>query len=342
MAILDFLKGQAIDVIEWADNSRNTLVHKYNRDGKDIMMGAQLTVRESQVAIFVNEGQLADVFQPGRYQLSTSNLPVMTRLQAWRFGFNSPFKAEVYFINTRQFMDCKWGTANPVMMRDQDFGAIRLRAFGSFSFRVADPEKLLRECFGTASEYKVEDIQAQVKRLAVSAMSDAIAESQIAALDIASHYDELGSQILERINPKVEPLGIRLVSFTIENISLPDEVEKAMDRRTSMGVVGDLNQYTQFQTAEAIRAGAATPGSAVNTGVGLGAGVAMGQAVAQTVAGAAQPGAFCVKCGAKLMAGAKFCHMCGADQQPTERLCPACGKAVPAGASFCTNCGTKL
>ena len=249
-----------IDVIEWTDSTNNTIVHKYDMNGKEIMMGAQLTVRESQVAIFVNEGKLADVFQPGRYELSTANMPVMTALKAWKFGFNSPFKSDVYFVNTKQFLDCKWGTTNPVMMRDAEFGMIRLRAFGAYSFRVADPEVFLREVFGTSSEYTVQDVEGQLKRTLVSGLSDAIAESKLPALDLAANYDEIGDYALKTINPRIEKLGLTLASFVIENISLPEEVEKTMDKRTSMGVLGDMNRYTQYQAAEAMREAANNPG----------------------------------------------------------------------------------
>lgn len=351
MGILNMLKGQCIDVIEWKDATQDTIVHQYDMRGKEIMMGAQLTVRESQVAIFVNEGQLADIFQPGRYELQTSNMPIMTALKAWKFGFNSPFKADVYFVSTKQFLDRKWGTTNPVMMRDSEFGMIRLRAFGSYAFRVSNPEALLRECFGTNRVYRAGDIDGQIKRVAVSTLSDAIAESKIPALDLAANYDELSNYAVQMMNPKLSPLGVQLTSFVIENISLPDEVEKAMDRRTSMGVVGDLNKYTQYQAAEAMREGASTPGSGTGTGMGMGAGMAMGQMLAQAMQqsqSATQPQAsvsakagFCSSCGAALTAGAKFCANCGA-KQSTSQVCPGCGRAVQPDARFCANCGTKL
>ena len=355
MGILDMIRGQCIDVIEWTDASQDTIVHKYDMKGKEIMMGAQLTVRESQTAIFVNEGQLADIFQPGRYELQTSNMPILTALKSWKFGFNSPFKADVYFISTKQFLDRKWGTTNPVMMRDAEFGMIRLRAFGSYAFRVTDPEALLRECFGTNQVYKASDIDGQIKRIAVSSLSDAIAESKIPALDLAANYDELSSYAQQVINPKLANLGIQLTSFVIENISLPEEVEKAMDRRTSMGVVGDLNRYTQFQAAEALRESASTPGSSAGAGMGMGAGMAMGQMFAQAMqmnqqqaAPAAQAapapqakGGFCAECGAQLTPGARFCPSCGA-KQAASGVCPGCGKSVQPGAKFCANCGTKL
>ena len=349
MGILNMVKGQLIDVIEWTDSSKDTIVHKYDMNGKEIMMGAQLTVRESQVAIFVNEGQLADIFQPGRYELQTSNMPILTALKSWKYGFNSPFKADVYFINTRQFLDCKWGTANPVMMRDTEFGVIRLRAFGNYAFRVTDPETLLKECFGTASTYSVSDIENQIKRTVVSSLSDAIAESKIPALDLAANYDELANYSMQMVNPKIANLGVQVTAFVIENISLPEEVEKAMDRRTSMGVVGDLNKYTQYQAAESMREAAQNGNSFAGAGIGMGAGMAMGQMFNQAMQPAAQPAAqaapqtagFCPACGQPLTAGAKFCSNCG-QKLNTQPVCPGCGQPVDANAKFCMNCGTKL
>ena len=349
MGILDMIRGQCIDVIEWTDSGKDTMVHKYDMNGKEIMMGAQLTVRESQVAIFVNEGQLADVYQPGRYELQTSNMPIMTKLKAWKFGFNSPFKADVYFVNTKQFLDCKWGTTNPVMMRDSEFGMIRLRAFGIYSFRVTDPVTFLKEVFGTSSLFTVDGVEGQIKRTLVSGLSDAIAESKIPALDLAANYDELSNYALQAINPKLAPLGLSLASFVIENISLPEEVEKTMDRRTSMGVLGDLNKYTQYQAAEAMREAANNPGGGAGIGAGMGAGMAMGQLFTQQMAQqqAAQPaapaakGGFCSNCGQPLTPGAKFCPNCG-QKQAAEGVCPGCGAAVQPGAKFCAACGQKL
>ena len=353
MGILNAIRGQLIDVIEWTDSTTNTIVHKYDMNGKEIMMGAQLTVRESQVAIFVNEGQLADIFEPGRYELSTSNMPIMTALKSWKFGFNSPFKSDVYFVNTKQFLDRKWGTSNPVMMRDTEFGVIRLRAFGSFAFHVSDAETLLREVFGTSKLFTVEDVEGQIKRTLVSGLSDAIAESKIPALDLAANYDELGNYALQNINPKLAPLGLELTSFVIENISLPEEVEKAMDRRTSMGVVGNLDQYAKYQAAEAMRESANNPGGMAGAGVGMGAGVAMGQMFAQAFqpqqAPAAQPAApaapaasaFCPECGNPVTPGAKFCPNCGT-KLAAANVCPTCGETLQPGAKFCANCGQKL
>ena len=340
------IKGQLIDVIEWSDNSNKTMVHKYDMNGKEIMMGAQLTVRESQVAIFVNEGQLADVFEPGRYELQTSNMPIMTALKSWKYGFNSPFKSDVYFVNTKQFLDMKWGTSNAVMMRDAEFGMIRLRAFGIYSFRVSD---FLKEVFGTSALFTVEGVEGQIKRTLVSGLSDAIAESKIPALDLAANYDEIANYAMQNINPKLAALGLTLCSFVIENISLPEEVEKSMDKRTSMGVLGNLDQYAKYQAAEAMREAANNDaGGMAGMGVGMGAGAAMGQMFAQTLGNAsapaaapapAQTSATCSSCGAAIPAGSKFCPECGAKQ--SAAFCTNCGKEIPVGSKFCLECGAK-
>ena len=351
MGILDAIKGQLIDVIEWSDNSGKTMVHKYDMNGKEIMMGAQLTVRESQVAIFVNEGELADVFEPGRYELKTSNMPILTALKSWKYGFNSPFKSDVYFINTKQFLDMKWGTSNPVMMRDAEFGMIRLRAFGIYSFKVSDPETFLKQVFGTAALFTVDGVEGQIKRTLVSGLSDAIAESKIPALDLAANYEELGQYALKTINPKLASLGLTLCSFVIENISLPEEVEKSMDKRTSMGVLGNLDQYAKYQAAEAMREAANNNANGMaGMGVGMGAGAAMGQMFAQSFGGAQQPAAaqtaapqasaVCSACGAAINAGVKFCPECGAKQNASA-FCTSCGKQIPVGTKFCPECGAK-
>ena len=341
--------SQLIDVIEWTDNTQNTMVHRYDMNGKEIMMGAQLTVRESQVAVFVNEGQLADIFQPGRYELTTSNMPIMTALKAWKFGFNSPFKSDVYFINTKQFLDCKWGTSNPVMMRDAEFGMIRIRAFGIYAFRVTNPEVFLREVFGTNGMFTVEDVEGQIKRTLISGLSDAIAESKIPALDMAANYQELSAYVQKALNPQIEALGLTLTSFIIENISLPEEVEKAIDKRTSMGVAGDLNKYTQYQAAEAMREAANNPsGGMAGMGVGMGAGAAMGQLFAQSMNAASQPAQStpatvpCVACGKQIPQGSKFCPECGAPQTPQQKTCVNCGAKLETGAKFCPECGQKV
>ena len=341
--------SQFIDVIEWKDSTQNTMVYRYDMDGKEIMMGAQLTVRESQIAVFVNEGQLADIFQPGRYELTTQNMPIMTELKSWKFGFNSPFKSEVYFINTKQFLDCKWGTSNPVMMRDAEFGMIRIRAFGIFAFRVKDAEVFLKEVFGTNGMFTVQDVEGQIKRTLISGLSDAIAESKIPALDMAANYQELSAFVQKTLNPQVEAIGLTLTSFIIENISLPEAVEKAIDKRTSMGVAGDLNKYTQYQAAEAMREAANNPngGGMAGMGVGMGAGAAMGQMFAQSMNAVSQQPAQtatvpCINCGKQIPQGSKFCPECGAPQTPQQKSCTNCGAKLEASAKFCPECGQKV
>ncbi|MDX2116947.1 MAG: SPFH domain-containing protein [Planctomycetota bacterium] len=287
------LKGELIDIVQWLDDSPDTLVYRFERLNNEIKNGAKLVVRESQTAVFVDEGRIADVFTPGTYTLSTANLPILATLKGWKYGFESPFKCEVYFVNTRQFTDMKWGTMNPVMLRDAEFGPVRLRAFGTYAFKCVDPAALVREVSGTSGRFTIEGITEQLRNTIVSRFTDVLGESKIPALDLAANYDELGKFLGERIKPSLTPLGLDLTALLVENISLPPEVEAALDKRTSMGIVGDLNRYTQFQAANAMEAAAKTPNSAAAQGMGLGAGFAMaqqmGSAMGQPVAGAGAP-----------------------------------------------------
>jgi len=274
-------------------------------------------------------------------------MPILTALKSWKYGFNSPFKSDVYFVNTKQFLDMKWGTSNPVMMRDAEFGMIRVRAFGIYSFRVSDPAKFLREVFGTSALFTVEGVEGQIKRTLVSGLSDAIAESKIPALDLAANYEELSDYALKAINPKLADLGLTLCSFVIENISLPEEVEKSIDKRTSMGVLGNMDQYAKYQAAEAMRDAANNQNGVAGMGVGMGAGAAMGQMFAQSMnpaapqaAAPAAATAVCAACGASIAAGSKFCPECGA-KQASGNFCTSCGTAIPAGTKFCPECGAK-
>jgi membrane protease subunit (stomatin/prohibitin family) len=358
MGILDRLSpsSQFIEVIEWLDNSSNTLVYRFPVKDQEIKNGAQLIVRESQAAVFVHEGQIADQFPPGRYTIDGGNTPILSKLGAWKYGFNSPFKAEVYFVNTKQFTDLKWGTPNPVMMRDSDFGMVRLRAFGIYSMRVGEPQAFIKEIAGTNAHFVTEDIEGQLKRTLVSGFSDALAESKIAALDLASNYDELSKLTRDKLNEEFNSLGLQLTKFLVENISLPQEVEAAMDKRTSMGVIGDVGRYTQFQAADAMRDAAQNPsGGGAGTGAGLGAGFAIGNAMAGAMsdalkqskgseasasAPAAATGPACPQCGARNNPGAKFCVECGAKQGAAK--CANCQAELPPGAKFCNECGQKV
>jgi membrane protease subunit (stomatin/prohibitin family) len=349
MGIMDSLRSQFIEVIEWLDDSGNTLLYRFPVQGQEIKNGARLTVRESQAAVFVFQGQIADVFTPGLYTIDGGNTPILSKLGAWMHGFNSPFKAEVYFVNTKQFTDLKWGTANPVMMRDTDFGMVRLRAFGIYSIRVADPRAFIKEVAGTNGHFVTEDIEGQLKRTLVSGFSDALAESKIAALDLASNYDELGKFVRGKLSDEFKSYGLELTKYLIENISLPQEVEAAMDKRTSMGVIGDVGRYTQFQAADAMRDAAQNTSGGAGTGAGLGAGFAIGNAMAGAMANAMNPKtadsggtakANCIKCGAQMPAGAKFCSECGASQE--KQKCPNCQTELMPGTKFCNECGTKI
>jgi membrane protease subunit (stomatin/prohibitin family) len=281
MSFLDRLRGELIDIVEWTGGDPEILVHKFERYGNEIKTGAKLTVREGQHAVFVNEGQIADVFPPGMYTLETANLPILSTLQGWKHGFASPFKAEVYFVVTRQFTDRKWGTKNPVMLRDPEFGPIRLRAFGSYAFRVSDPGGLVREITGSDGHFTAEGITDQLRNLIVSRFPDVLAERKLAALDLAANYDELGGMVRDRIAPEFASYGIDLTGLLVENVSLPPEVEEVLDKRTSMGIVGDMNAYSQFQAAQAMEKAAENPGGMAAGGIGMGMGFGMAQQMAQ-------------------------------------------------------------
>ena len=285
MGFWDKLFGEFVDVIDWTDNSDNTMVYRFDRLGNEIKYGAKLTVRESQVAVFVNEGQIADVFEPGMYELETNNLPILTTLQNWPHGFESPFKAEIYFFNTRQFLNLKWGTKNPVMVRDPEFSAARLRAYGTYSIRVSDAVAFLKEVVGTDGRFTTDEITNQLRNLIVSNFSSIVGESGIPLLDLAANYDDLSSFITERIKPAFTEYGISLHNLMVENISLPPEVEKALDKRTSMGVIGDLKKYMDYQTAEALEAAANNPNGGGSDGIGMGMGIAVAKAMTDGVMG---------------------------------------------------------
>ena len=278
MGLLDFLSGQFIDVIAWTDDSRDTMVWRFEREGHEIKYGAKLTVREGQVAVFIHEGQLADVFSPGLYELQTNNMPILTSLQSWDHGFQSPFKSEIYFVNTTRFNDQKWGTQNPIICRDPEFGPVRLRSFGSYSMRVTDAAVFLREIVGTDGEFTMDEISYQIRNIIVQEFSRAIAVSNIPVLDMAANAADLGKIVAKAIDPVIGQYGLTLPELYVENISLPPAVEAALDKRTSLGIVGDLARYAQFSAAEAMTSAAANPaGGGMAAGLGAGMGLAMAQ-----------------------------------------------------------------
>ena len=267
MGLWDKLMGEFVDVIEWTDDSHDTMVYRFERHGNEIKYGAKLTVRESQVAIFVNEGEVADVLGPGLYVLETKNLPVLSTLQHWDHGFQSPFKAEVYFFNTKQFTNLKWGTRNPVMIRDSEFGGVRLRAFGTYSIRIDDARKFMQEIMGTDGHFTVDEISDQLRNLIVTRFSSVVASAGIPVLDMAANYDQLSQFVTQKISPEYAAYGLKLTSILDENISLPTEVEEALDKRTSMGMIGNLDKYLQYQTAQGIGEGGSN--SALDMGMGF-------------------------------------------------------------------------
>ncbi|MEU4152098.1 SPFH domain-containing protein [Streptomyces sp. NPDC026659] len=283
---MDRIRGEFIDIIEWTDDGRDTIVWRFPRHGNEIKMGARLVVRESQVAVFVNEGRLADVYQPGTYTLSTQNMPVLSTLKGWKHGFESPFKAEVYFVTTRQFTDFKWGTQNPVILRDAEFGMVRVRAFGTFAAKVVDAAALLRELVGTEPQFRTEEVAEHLRQLTVSKLGSVLGAAGVPLLDLAARQDGIGRQLAEALTLELAPTGIAIPRFHIENISVPPEVEAAIDTRSRMAVTGNLDDYAKLQAADATTIAAANPGTGGDA-VGLGVGMALGRRIAQNMSGAA-------------------------------------------------------
>jgi excisionase family DNA binding protein len=270
MGLMDFIKGELIEIIEWTDDSRDTLSFRFPDDDKAIKNGAQLIVRESQTVQFVYLGEFGDTFGPGKHSLTTDNIPVLTRLKSWRYGFNSPFKADVYFLNTRLFTGNKWGTANPVMMRDNDLGIVRVRAFGTYDFKIMDPRLFLKEVAGSDHNFRLDEFAETMRSRIVSVFADALASAQIPVFDVASRYTELGQALLPLINPVISAkYGLEVASFIVENVSVPPEVETAIDKRSSMAAVGNLNDYVKFQMAQGMEKGGTSGGMATELAVGL-------------------------------------------------------------------------
>ncbi len=282
MGLFDKVRGQFIDIVEFLDDSRDTLVWRFPRQGNEIKNNAQLIVREGQVAVFESEGQIADVFTPGTYTLETKNLPILSTIKGWKYGFNSPFKAEVYFVGMRQYTDMKWGTQNPVTLRDAEFGMVRLRAFGTYSLQVVDASKLLRELVGTDPQFRTDEVSEFLRQNIVSQVGTALGNSNLPMLDLAANQQTIAATLAGTLTTNLADFGISIPRFVIENISLPPEVEEALDKRTSMGVLGNLDQYTKFQAAEAIGDAANNPGGA-GEGMGMGMGMALGQQMANAL-----------------------------------------------------------
>ena len=317
MGLFDKIKGEFIDVIEWVDDSPDTLVYRFPAYNKNIQMGSSLIARETQKAVFIDEGKLADIFGPGHHKLSTKNLPVLTTLKHWTHGFNSPFKSDVYFFNTRQFVDLKWGTPNAVTVRDQEMGALRIRAFGVYTFRVKDAEKMMKQISGTAEIYKVASIEGQLRQTIVTRFSDFFAEAKVPFVDCAANLNEFSEKLLPSIITDFDDFGLELVKFLIENVSVPPEVEKILDKKAGMKHVGsDIDGYTKFQIGDSIKDAAQSPGGAAGAGVGAGIGLAMADSLMKGMKGKGDESSKvmirCTQCDALNTEQAKFCSECGA------------------------------
>ena len=280
MTLWEKAKAEFIDIIEWTDDSSDTMVWRFPRFENEIKYGAQLVVRQAQAAIFVDRGQIADVFGPGQYRLETQNLPILTTLRSWKYAFQSPFKAEVYFVNTRNFTNLKWGTKNPVMLRDPEFGPVRLRAYGTYVARVSDPARFIREIVGTEGHFTTGEVTDQLRNQIVTRFSDMLGENRIPVLDLAARYDELSLSLTGRLAAEFLAYGLELTKLLVENIALPVEVEEALDKKSSMGIIGNLDDYTRFQTANAMEAAAKNPGGDASAGIGMGMGFAMANQMA--------------------------------------------------------------
>jgi membrane protease subunit (stomatin/prohibitin family) len=288
MGLMDWGKAQFLDILEWLDDSTDTLAWRFPMRGQEIQNGGKLVVRESQEAVFINEGQLADVFKPGTHNLTTQNLPILATLKGWKYGFESPFKSDVYFISTKLYNDLKWGTSNPIMMRDADFGMLRIRAFGIYSIKVVDSGTFLKQLVGTNGVYTLGDITEQLRKTIMSRFTDALGEAKIPALDLAAKYDELSDLVKQKLQEEFKTMGLELSKFFVENISLPEEVEAMMDKRTGVGMMAPvMGAYTQMQVADSIPLAAQNPGGVAGMGMGVGLGFGMGNMMGQQMAGAA-------------------------------------------------------
>lgn len=370
---MGLLKKQLLKVVQWEDNSHNTIVHKFECDDRyAIMKGSELIVRPSQAAIFVYRGSICDVFTEGNWKLDEGSTPILTKLANWKYAFENPKQIEVYFVSLRRFTQMKWGTPNPIMMRDKDFGMIRIAGHGEYSFHVMNPQLFMKECFGTIRSFKTSDIEEHLKSLVISQLTDLLGECEIPALELAANYLELGDTACNQAKAKFNEIGLDVDSIIIRNLKLPESVEKAMDKRTTLGVFdGKMSEYAQYESVQAMRDSAKNPGMGGMfgaAGIGLGMGARMGNQFAQNLNDATAEKAKCPKCGAQVKAGAKFCSECGAKMtavatitcskcgatvaegnkfcpecgQPLQAVCPKCNAKVKAGMKFCPECGAKI
>jgi membrane protease subunit (stomatin/prohibitin family) len=339
--------ARIFDVIEFFDETGRQMVHRLPEHGSgDFRLGSQLIVRESQAAVFFRDGKALDTFGAGRHTISTANIPLLTRLIDIPFSGETPFKAEVYFVNLREFLEQKWGTPEAITLRDSELGMVRLRAFGTYSMQVNDPQLFVNKIVGTQGLYETSQIQGFLRGIILAKLTDLLGELKKSLFDLPSLYDEIGAGAKAKVQDDFNALGIALKTLYVTSISPTEETAKAIDERASMGAIGNMQAYLQFKTARAMTEAAGAPGGVAGAGVGLGAGVGMGAAMAQMMAQAMQPGAqaatmICPSCSAQIPTGSKFCPQCGA-KIGGEMICPNCKADVPEGSKFCPNCGTKI
>ena len=349
---MGFLRNQFRKVIQWANVESDLIVYKYPLEKKvEIMKHSKLVVREGQRAVFINQGKLADVFEPGTYDLDdVKNIPILTAIYSWTYAFESPFTADIYFIQSKQFIDNKWSTSKPIMMRDKDFGMVRVEAEGKFSFKVKSPSKAMFEVFGSSDELRVRDVVTYLKSMMTSLLANAIGESKLAALDLAANYDLLAQAAKAKLADDMEALGLEISGLYVENIVLPEEVNAMMDKRTSVGVMkGSIDDYAKIESVGAMRDAAKNPGGFAGTGVGLGAGVALGKMFAETLnlkeevkQEVNEDLVKCPSCNAQVSKNAKFCSECGNKLEKKSKFCPNCGTEIKGDSKFCAECGHKL
>ena len=331
-----------LDVIEWVDQSPDEILHKYDTRKHIVKRWSKLTVREGQVCLFCDKGRIADVFQPGMYSLDTDTLPILTALMSWAYAFESPFKSDIYFVSTRLFVNHKWGTATPVIIRDSQLGPVRVRGYGTYSFRVSDAAVFLKELSGARRSFTTADVEEYIRSVLVMGLSDALGASGIQVADMSAKLIELSADVLKTMSPRFTAMGLELGSFNFESVSLPAEVERAIDENARLGVLrGNAELYARMARADAMVEAAKNPGggagSLVGAGIGLGLGADLGRELGGSMSSAG--GAKCPVCGADVPAGAKFCPECGSS---IKRVCPKCGAALSPGAKFCPECGAKV
>lgn len=354
--VFKFIKSQLIEVIEWSDDSSNTLAYRFPVENKEIKMGAQLIVAPTQVAIFINEGKIADVFQPGRYALETKNIPILTKLKSWPYGFNSPFKAEVYFINTKQLTNQRWGTTSPINLRDQDFKFIAIRANGTFSYHISEPVKFLETIIGNASTATADNMIEQLRSQILATFSDALGESQTSFMDLAAFTEDISRLVEMNLQEKFMPYGLTLDTFDIQSFNLPKEVQEAINQRSALGALGDTTAtYTAIKATDALGEAAKNPGGGL-TGMGaqITSGAVLGNLMGQVLSNSQQQTAAekspvqekvathpCIHCQTENPVGAKFCSECGQAPTPAKVACVSCHVDIPENAKFCPECGTE-